>query len=422
MTAPRRMAPVAEQLAALLRGTEFGDARTRATMERELAQRLEEDRPLHVYCGYDPTSVDLHLGHTLTMRKLRQFQDFGHRVTFLIGNFTGLIGDPSDKDKRRPMLSPEQLAANAQSYADQAFRILDRDRTEVRYNAEWLSKLSFADVIRLASYFTVAQFLERDNFRKRWERHDAIHISEFMYALMQGYDAVALQADVQVGGSDQLFNLMAGRVLQREFGQAPQVLITLPILVGTDGAVRMSKSMGNYIGIDEAPNDLYGKVMSLPDAAMRDYFTLATTVPLAEIDALLLGVGNGVGSPMDVKKRLAFEVTASLCSPGEAAAAQAYFESTFQRRETPDAMPEHAIEPGGESARLDRVLVDAGLAASTSEVRRLVRQRAVRINGEPAAEFAVLLRPGDEVRVGRHRFLRIAGAGAAGSPASAGRQ
>jgi len=404
------MAPVAEQLAVLLRGAEFGDAQTRATMERELAKRLEEDRPLHVYCGYDPTSVDLHLGHTLTMRKLRQFQDFGHRITFLIGNFTGLIGDPSDKDKRRPMLSPEQLAANARTYADQTFRILDRERTAVRYNAEWLGQLSFADVIRLASYFTVAQFLERDNFRKRWERRDAIHLNEFMYALMQGYDAVALQADVQVGGADQLFNLMAGRVLQREYGQQPQVLITVPILVGTDGTLRMSKSTGNYIGIDEAPNDIYGKVMSLPDSAMRDYFTLVTNVPLEEAGALLTAIERGDTTPIEVKKRLAYEVTASILTPPQAAEAQAYFESTFQRRETPDVMPEHALSAGEEAGRLDRVLVEAGLAASSSEVRRLVQQGAVRINSEPATEFAQRLQPGDEVRVGRHRFLRIVGA------------
>lgn len=408
-SAPRRMAPVAEQIAVLMRGTEFGDEQTRANMERELAARLAEDRPLRVYCGYDPTSVDLHLGHTLTMRKMRQFQDFGHEITFLIGNFTGLIGDPSDKDRRRPMLSPEQLAVNAQTYADQAFRILDRERTTIRYNAEWLSPLTFADVVRLASHFTVAQFLERDNFRKRWERHDAVHLSEFMYAIMQGYDAVALHTDVQIGGSDQLFNLMAGRTLQREFDQAPQVLVTVPILVGTDGHQRMSKSTGNYIGVDESPNDMFGKVMSIPDPAMRDYFTLLTDLPQAEIEALL---GS---SPVEAKKRLALEVTAAMYPREQAQAAQAYFEATIQRRETPEEMQEFTPAAEPDALRLDRVLVAAGLAASAGEVRRLVQQGAVRVNGDACAEFAATLAIGDEVRVGRHRFLRIVASDAGGA-------
>ncbi len=212
----------------LMRGTEFGDESTRRNMERDLRARLEEDRPLNVYCGYDPTSVDLTLGHTLTMRKLRQFQDFGHRVTFLIGNFTGLVGDASDKDKRRPMLTPEQLAANAATYEVQAGRILDLSRTAIRYNADWLGALTFADVIRLCAHFTVAEFLKRDNFAKRMDRGDAIHLHEFMYAIMQAYDAVALEADVQVGGTEQLFNLMAGRKLQEEYGQRPQVVLTVP--------------------------------------------------------------------------------------------------------------------------------------------------------------------------------------------------
>jgi tyrosyl-tRNA synthetase len=405
--------PVDEQIAAIMRGTDFGDPATRQTMEHELRERLAEGRPLRVYCGYDPTSVDLHLGHTLTMRKLRTFQDLGHEVTFLIGNFTGLVGDPSDKDKTRPMLTPEQLAANAETYADQAFRILDRERTTIRYNADWLRELGFADVVRLASNFTVAQFLERDNFSRRWERHDAIYVSEFMYALMQAYDAVALETDVQVGGSEQLFNLMAGRVLQREHGQRPQVVVTLPILVGTDGRLRMSKSTGNYIGIDEPPNELFGKVMSVPDDAMRGYFTLLTDLDATEVDALLASVEGGSATAIDVKKRLALEVTAGLYPRAEAEDAQRYFESTFQRRETPEEMIEFALPAGdaaddGADGRLDRVLVAANLAASGGEVRRLVKQGAVRVNGERVEAFDVTVQPGDEIKVGRHRFLRIA--------------
>jgi tyrosyl-tRNA synthetase len=407
MSDKRQMAPVDEQVDAIMRGTDFGEEATRRTMERELRERLAEDRPLRVYCGYDPTSVDLHLGHTLTMRKLRTFQDLGHEVIFLIGNFTGLVGDPSDKDKTRPMLTPEQLAANAETYATQAFRILDRERTRVVHNAEWLGALTFADVVRLASNFTVAQFLERDNFAKRWARHDAIYVSEFMYALMQAYDAVALEADVQVGGSEQLFNLMAGRVLQREHGQRAQVVVTLPILVGTDGTLRMSKSTGNYIGIDEPPDEMFGKVMSVPDEAMRTYFTLLTGLPATEIDAILESQ-----SPVDAKKRLALEVTAGLHPREAAVEAQTYFESTFQRRETPAEMAEYALEAngtGGEGAteRLDRVLLAAKLAESGGEVRRLVQQGAVRVNDEPVDAFDMLVRPGDELRVGRHKFLRI---------------
>ena len=398
------MAPVEEQMTLLMSGTEFGDERTRQTMEAELRERLEQDRPLRVYCGYDPTSVDLHLGHTLSMRKLRQFQDFGHEVTFLVGDFTGLVGDPSDKNKARPMLSPEQLAANAITYREQAFRILDGERTATRHNAEWLSKLNFADVIQLSSKFTVAQFLRRDNFAKRFERQEAIHLNEFMYALMQAYDALHMQTDVQVGGSEQLFNLMAGRTLQQDAGQQPQIVITLPILVGTDGHDRMSKSTGNYIGIDEPPNDMYGKVMSLPDSALVDYFQLVTATPPAEVETIREALDAGTLPPMEAKKRLAREITASLYSESEAAEAESYFESTIQRRETPDEMPEHAIAG---ATRLRTVLVEAELASSGGEVRRLVAQGAVTVNGERVDDFTVDVAPGDEIKVGRHRFVRL---------------
>jgi tyrosyl-tRNA synthetase len=397
----RRMASVEEQLEALLRGTDFGDEPTARTMRAELRERLQEDRPLNVYCGYDPTSVDLTLGHTLTMRKLRQFQDFGHRVTFLIGNFTGLVGDPTDKNKTRPMLSPEQLEANARTYAAQAFRILDAERTAVRYNADWLSKLMFAEVIQLAAHYTVAQFLERESFQKRYAAHEPIHLSEFLYAIMQARDAVELETDVQVGGRDQLFNLMAGRPLQREFGQKPQVVITLPLLVGTDGHEKMSKSLGNYIALTDSANDMFGKVMSLPDHAMRDYFVLLTSTPLGEIDAIL------GGSPMEAKKRLALDITAGLNGARAATEARDYFEATIQRRETPLEMQEHALSSDPEGARLDRILRDAGLAKSAAEVRRLVEQGAVEVNGARATDFAFALRAGDEVKVGRHRFLRV---------------
>ena len=403
------MAPVEEQLALLLRGTEFGDEPTRRVMEAELRERLEEDRPLRVYCGYDPTAVDLHLGHTLTMRKLRQFQDLGHDVTFLVGTFTARVGDPSDTDRRRPMLSAEQVRAHAGTYLAQAFRILDEERTTVRENAEWLAELGFEEVLRLCSHFTVAQFLDRESFARRWERHDPIHLSELLYAILQAYDAVALETDVQVGGSDQLFNLMAGRTLQREFGQRPQVVLTNPLLVGTDGRLIMSKTTGNYIGVDEPPADVYGKVMSIPDTAMGDYFTLLTPLPAREVAAILESVAAGELPAMEAKKRLAHAVVASLHPEHAADEAQRYFESTIQRRETPSQMPEHALDgaaPAGARSLL-RVLVASGLAASSAEARRLVAQGAVWVNGERVAEATRPLSAGDELRVGRRRFLRI---------------
>jgi tyrosyl-tRNA synthetase len=410
------MAPVDEQLSVLMWGTDFGDASTRQTMERELAELLEQDRPLRVYCGYDPTDVDLHIGHTITFRKLRQFQSFGHDVTFLIGNFTGLVGDPSDKDRTRPMLSPDQLAANSQTYAAQAFRILDPERTTVVHNADWLGKLSFAEVIALSSKFTVAQFLERDNFQLRWQRHEAIHLSEFMYALMQAYDAVEMETDVQIGGTDQLFNLLAGRTLQREAGQRPQVVITTPLLVGTDGTQKMSKSLGNFVAVNDVPNDMYGKVMSVPDSALDEYFTLLTDLNESEVRAVLDAVDAGEMPPMDAKKRLALEVTRSMYPDGEAEAAQSYFESTIQRSETPDEMEQFVLPSDGaedSGRRLDRVLVAAGVAASGGEVRRLVKQGAVSINGTRTDDFATELQAGDEIKVGRHRFLRVVAAGSA---------
>jgi tyrosyl-tRNA synthetase len=299
------------------------------------------------------------------------------------------------------MLSPQQLEENGRTYAEQAFRILDPERTAVRHNADWLSQLTFAEVIQLAAHYTVAQFLERESFAKRYEAHEPIHLSEFLYAIMQARDAVELETDVQVGGRDQLFNLMAGRPLQREFGQRPQVVITLPLLVGTDGHEKMSKSLGNYIALTDSAQEMYGKVMSLPDEAMRDYYVLLTSLPLAEIDGLL------AGPPMEAKKRLAREIAASLHGDDAALEAQGYFEATIQRRETPSEMQSYALPSETEAARLDRVLRDAGLARSTAEVRRLVEQGGVLVNGERATDFARALVPGDELKVGRHRFLRV---------------
>jgi tyrosyl-tRNA synthetase len=395
-----------EQVALLMRGADYGDPQTARHMAGELRERLSEGRPLRVYCGYDPTAPDIHVGHTVTMRKLRQFQDLGHEITFLIGNFTALIGDPSDKDSVRPQQTPEQVARHARTYAEQAFKILDRERTAVRYNADWLSRLSFEDVVRLSSHFTAQQFLARQNFRQRWEEGGPIWMHEFFYALMQGYDAVALQADVQLGATEQLFNLMAGRRLQEVYGQRPQVCITLPILVGTDGHARMSKSAGNYIGIDEPPEEQYGKVMSLPDGAMPNYFNLVTRWSPEEIAGLERSLSDGSLHPMEAKHRLAREVV-DIFHGGEAAdRAAAHFERVHQARDLPEEMPTFAFSA---PVSLLDLLVKAGLASSRSEGRRLVQQGGVRLDGQRVedADAVVQADRASVLQVGKRRFLRI---------------
>src|ERR1700687_107031 len=283
-----------EQVALLMQGTDYGDDTLKANMARELRERLAEGRPLRVYWCYDPTSIDLHLGHTITMRKLRQFQDLGHEVTFLIGSYTALVGDPSDKNKARPVLTQEQVAENSKTYAEQAYRVLDRRRTRVRYNGEWLSELSLLDLIRLGQNFTIQQFLKRENFAKRLEADEPIYLHETFYAIMQGYDAAAMQTDVQVGGTDQLFNIIvAGRKMQEVQGQRPLVVIITGILPGTDGVLRMSKSTGNIIPIDTTAEDMYGKIMSLPDSAMLTYFRLLSRYTPAQVAAIEAELAGG---------------------------------------------------------------------------------------------------------------------------------
>ncbi|MQC18358.1 MAG: tyrosine--tRNA ligase [Chloroflexi bacterium] len=398
------MAPVADQMAVLMAGTEFGDDATRRTMERELRARLEEDRPLRVYCGFDPTKVDLHLGHMVPMRKMRQFQDFGHEVTFLVGSFTALIGDPTGRDKTRPMLTPEEIEENAKTYTDQAFRILDGERTRIVFNGDWLGQLTFSDVIRLTSKYTVAQFLRRENFAKRYDSGDPIHISEFLYAMMQAYDALHMDTDVQIGGTDQTFNLLAGRQLQEANERRPQVCITNPMLVGTDGHEKMSKSLGNYIGITEPPNDMFGKVMSITDERIVQYFTLVTSLHPDEVARIGTALADGSLHPIEAKKQLARTVTATFHGEQAALDAGAYFETTYQRREMPEEMPEFAV---ASATALVDLVVEAGLAASKGEVRRLVQGGGVQVNGAKVDDPAVEVGPGDEIRVGRHRFLRL---------------
>jgi len=399
-----------EQLAILMRGAEYGDTQIEEHMQEELRERLIEaqksGRPLRVYCGYDPTAPDIHLGHTVTMRKLRQFQELGHQAIFLIGTFTGLVGDPSDKDKARPRRTPEELAENARTYTQQAHRILDPEMTEVRYNADWLSKLTFADVIGLAANFTVQQFLARDNFSKRHAKGDPIWLHEFFYALMQGYDAVALETDVQLGATEQLFNLLAGRKLQEAFGQKPQVCLTLPILVGTDGALRMSKSTGNYVGIDETPEDKYGKAMSIPDSAMRNWFDLVTRWTPAQIDELLGAVARDEVHPMEAKKKLAWEIVAIFDGDEAADMAAAHFERVHQQRKLPQDMPTYTLSG---PTNVVEIISGAGLSRSKSDARRLVQQGAVRLDGEQVTGIETEIEAAEErvLQVGKRRFLRL---------------
>ena len=400
---------IEEQVELLMQGTEYGDEELKKAMTNELRQRLldaqKEGRPLRVYCGYDPTSTDLHLGHTITMRKLRQFQDLGHDVTFLIGSYTALVGDPSDKNKARPILTEEQVAHNAQTYAEQAFRVLDRKRTKVRYNGEWLSELSLVDLIRLGQNFTVQQFLARENFANRLEKGEAIYLHETFYALMQGYDAVAQQTDVQVGGTDQLFNIIvAGRKLQEALGQKPLVGIITGILPGTDGVQRMSKSTGNVVPINTTAEDMYGKLMSIPDLAMGIYMRLATRWSPQEIESLEKEIQSGQLHPRDAKMRISSEITSIFYGEAEAQKAQDAFVKTFQQKEIPDEMPEYQLQSG--QTVLD-VILAANMAASRSEARRLFDQRGVRLDGKTVERGDVAFPHPGVLQVGKRKFLRV---------------
>ncbi len=397
----RTMAPVDEQLAVLMNGVDYGDDHLRRQMEAELRKLLEEDRRLRVYFGIDPTATSLTLGHTVPLRKLRQFQQLGHHAIFLIGDYTALLGgDPSDKNHLRPMLTPEDIQANETTYFEQAAKVVDPEQTELRHNSEWLGKLTFPDIISLMSKFTAAEMLRRDNFRLRWDAGDAVYLHEFLYALMQGYDAYALECDVQVGGTEQLFNLMAGRKIQQDAGQKPHVPVTMPILVGLDGKERMSKSKGNHIGVNDTADEQYGKAMSLPDGVLMDFYVLATNVPRAELSSIERQIEQ---HPMEAKKRLARTIVAEYHGEAAALAAQERFERTVQRKEAPGEMPTHAAAPG--SLLID-ALVAAGTAPSKREARRLFDQGAVMVDGSVAAPDAEAC-PGSTVQVGKRRWLRL---------------
>lgn len=400
---------IADQVAYLMQGTEYGDENLHQTMASELRERLtlaqHAGRPLRVYCGYDPRKPDLHLGHTVTMRKLRQFQELGHEVTFVIGTYTSLIGDPSDKDVLRPQLSPDEVEQNAQTYAEQAFRILDRDKTVIRYNSEWLVGIKLEDFIRLASNFTIQQFLTRENFRNRWDKGDPIYLHETFYSVMQGYDAYTLKTDVQVGGTDQLFNIVtAARKVMSFLGEKPNIAIILGILPGTDGVVKMSKSLGNHIPINSTPEDMYGKCMSVPDSAMGQFARLVTRWTPPQITAIEQGLKEGILHPRDAKMQLSLEIVASFYGEEAGQRAQDEFIHMFQKHNLPSEIPVFAFQEG---QTIIDVLEASGLVASRGEGRRMVEQHGVRLDGQVLADPSEILSHSGVMQVGKRHFVRL---------------
>lgn len=399
-----------EQVAYLMQGTEYGDAQIKQNMTEELRQRLhlarQQNRPLEVYCGFDPRTSDLHLGHTVPMRKMRQFQELGHHVTFVVGSYTALIGDPSDKDKLRPRLTIEEVEHNARTYAEQAFKILEKDKTTIRHNGEWLAKLTLLDLIQLGTNFTLQQFINnRENFKLRWEKGDPIYLHETFYGMMQGYDAYTLRADVQIGGTDQVFNIMhASRKIMEGMGVLPNIAIIVDILPGTDGEVKMSKSLGNHIPLLSTPEDMYGKVMSIPDAAMPKYFELLTRWTPQEIAARKAALASGELHPRDAKMELAHEIVSIYQGDAAAQKAQAHFVSVFQKGDLPDEMPEYTLQAG---QTVLEVLKSAGMVSSNSEARRLLEQNGVRLNGETLKDGNIPFPGAGVLQAGKRRFVRV---------------
>jgi len=398
-----QMKPVAEQLPEIERGAE------EILVADELRDKLAEGRPLRIKAGFDPTAPDLHLGHTVLINKMRQFQDFGHEAIFLIGDFTGMIGDPSGKNATRPPLSAEEVAANAETYKEQVFKILDPDKTRIVFNSEWMGELNAADIIRLASCSTVARMLERDDFSKRYGANQPIAIHEFLYPLVQGYDSVALKADVELGGTDQKFNLLMGRQLQQAAGQKPQVVLTMPLLEGLDGVNKMSKSLNNYVGITDAPDEMFGKLMSVSDELMWRYFELLSFRPVAEIEGLRQQVQAGQ-NPRDIKFELAGELVTRFHDAAAAKKALESFVNRFRNNEIPDEMPELtlACDATGKLG-IANLLSRAELVASNGEAFRMIKQGAVKIDGERVSDKGLEIEAGGThvYQVGKRRFARI---------------
>ena len=396
------MSTMKEQLAELTRGTD------EILPENGLAEKLKKNRPLVIKTGFDPTAPDLHIGHTVLINKMRQFQEFGHDVVFLIGDFTGMIGDPSGKNATRPPLSPEQIKANAETYESQIFKILDPERTRVEFNSTWMGAMDAAGLIRLSARHTVARMLERDDFNKRYTGGQPIAIHEFLYPLVQGYDSVALKADVELGGTDQKFNLLVGRQLQQDFGQEPQIVLTMPLLEGLDGVQKMSKSLGNYIGITDTPGEMFGKIMSISDELMWRYFELLSFRPLGEVKGLKKAAAEG-RNPRDIKFELAEELVARFHSEADAATEKAEFISRFQKGAMPQEIDEITLKSDASGMGIAHLLKNAKLVASTSEAFRMIKQGAVRIDGERIENRDLLIEAGSThvFQVGKRKFARV---------------
>ncbi len=384
--------------------------------ENELVDKLKRSvqtgKPLKIKLGLDPTAPDIHLGHTVVLQKIRQFQELGHETTIILGDFTARIGDPTGKSETRKQLTEEQVKENAKTYEKQIFKVLMPEKTTLVFNSEWLSRLSFADVIELSAKYTVARMLERDDFHKRFQSNQSISVHEFFYPLMQGYDSVALNSDIELGGTDQKFNLLMGRHLQKEYGQEPQVALMMPIIEGLDGVQKMSKSLGNYIGIDEPPGEMYGKTMSIPDDLMIRYYTLLTAMPLDEVQEIEEGIKQGTTHPRDAKMRLAREIVGFYHGADAAKEAEEQFKRVFQKRDLPEDMdefhvPEDELEDG--MIWLPKLLQMSGMCPSTSEARRLVKQGAVKIDGEKVSDVNQKIEPKPEmvIRVGKRRFTKL---------------
>ena len=386
----------------------------RIVPESALLEKLKRGTPLNIKLGVDPTAPDIHIGHAVPLRKLRQFQDLGHEVTLIIGDGTALIGDPSGRNSTRPQLTPEQVKHNAQTYVDQAFKVLDPARTKLVYNSEWLLELKLEDLLALLGKFTVARILERDDFHNRYTSNQPIAVHEFLYPIMQAYDSVVIKADVELGGSDQLFNLLAGRELMEKMDMEPQVCLTLPLLEGTDGVQKMSKSYGNYIGVTDEPSDMFGKVMSIPDEIMVKYYRLASTAPVDEVDEIERGLAADELHPNKVKRALARNIVAAYYDEAAAEAAEAQFDLVFKQHEIPDDIPEFAADltPNDEGkVYLAKLIADAKLANSTGEARRLIDGGGVKINGEAVAPKSYNVDPallaGATIQVGKRKYVKL---------------
>ena len=381
--------------------------------EEELVKKLERSRqtntPIIVKLGCDPSRPDLHLGHTVVLRKMRQFQDLGHQAILIIGDFTGMIGDPSGKSATRPALSLAETRRNGQSYFEQASKVLDQAKIKIVYNSEWLGQMNFEAVIRLASKYTVARMLERDEFRTRYQKGEPISVHEFLYPLAQAMDSVAIKSDVELGGTDQKFNLLVGRDIQREYGQEPQVILTMPLIAGTDGVQKMSKSLDNYIGISEAPNEIYGKTLSVPDSLIAAYFELLTNVPKGDLQAIKAALQDQSQNPRDSKRRLGRELVALYYSPAEAMQAEQEFDKIFIKKEIPDELATFTPETADAAIRLVKLMTASGMAATNSEAKRLIHEGGVSIDGAKVtdAESEVTLRQPFVLKVGKRRFVKI---------------